>query len=117
MAVLFKSPRDHNIFVKVVLPPGFDDTQYRRVDVLARQVYEIANDTGPSRFVDYPIDNTGLVALMIAQQCCRDEMEWSRVTDMGRAILYLMYGETVHGGHVSLNDMSMKLIRERKGIL
>lgn len=109
--VLLKSPRDKNVYVKVKLPPGFDVTQYRRVDALAKQVYEIANDTGPARFVDYPIDNAGLVAIMIAQQCCHDEEEWGRVTDMGRAILHLSYGESVI---IPLNDRSMKFIRDKK---
>jgi hypothetical protein len=112
--VLFKSPRDRGIYVKVKLPPGFDDTQYRRVDDLAQQVYEIANDTGPASFANFPVDNTGLVAILIAQQCCYDEEEWARVTDMGRAVLYLMYGETVRGTCITLNDRSRKMVNEKK---
>ena len=114
--VLFRSPRgDRGVFVRIGLPPDFDETQFRRVDDLAKQVYEIANETGPARFVDYPIDNTGLVALMVAQKCCNDEAEWSRVTDMSRAVLHLKYGENINGRQqcVSLNDASMKFVREK----
>jgi hypothetical protein len=109
--VLFKSPRDKGIYVKVQLPPGSDGMQYRMVDELAKQVYEIANDTGPAKFVDFPIDTVGLVAINIAQQCCYDEEEWSRVTDMGRAVLFLLCG------HVPLNDRSMKFVREKKNFI
>jgi hypothetical protein len=112
--VLFKSPRDHGIYVKVQLPPNFDTTQFHKVNELAKQVYDIANGTGNVSFRDFPVDQTALVAVMIAQQCCRDEDEWKRVTELGRAIVFLLYGEVVQGRKILLTEESMRFIREKK---
>jgi hypothetical protein len=109
--VTFRSPRDHaGIYVKVEVPTNFDQTQFRRVDTLAKQVYEIANGTGPATFSNFPIDDTSLVAVMLAQKCCLDGDEWKRVTDMGRAVLYLHWPDA----HIALNDACMKFIKEKK---
>ena len=119
--VAFRSPRgDRSLFVKVSLPPDFDETQYRKVDELAKQVYEIANGTGPATFKEFPSDVTALVAIMVAQQCCADEDEWNRVTDLGRATLFLTYGDVFFvekfGVCIPLNGRSMAFVKEKENM-
>jgi len=109
--VLFKSPRDHGVYVKVLLPDHFDEKDYRKVDQLALQVYEIANGTGPSKFEDFPLDRIGIVALIIAQQCCRDQKEWANVTDMARAVLLAMYPDgSIEGKEISMTEGCRRFI-------
>ena len=109
--VLFSSPRDKGLFVKVGLPPGFDVGQYRKVDELAKKVYEIANNTGPATFKDFPLNSYGIVALMVAQKCCYNEAEWNRVANVSKAVLFLTYGDKVRG--LSLNEETLRYIGDK----
>ena len=94
-SVAFHAPRSgrRGAYVRVLLPHDFDETKYRLVDDRAEKVFEVANGVEGARLMDLlPADDVTLVALTIAQQCTHDQGEWTRVTDLARAVFFLQFG-------------------------
>jgi hypothetical protein len=97
----FRIPRDNapsGMMVKVIVPPGFSGVdKYKRVDKVARLIYEAAygwvdlselmlKRSGSGKLY---VDDCALVAVLVAQSCAKSVQEMRRVESVGRMLLHL----------------------------
>lgn len=100
----FRIPREgapSSMFVKVPIPPGFGGSEkFRRVDKVARLIYEAAHGwadvselmakrPGPGGKEQLYVDDCALIAVLVAQSCAKSVEELRRVESIGRTLMHL----------------------------